>query len=173
VRAIDRFKDIIGFFPDHAGGPKDGKGGAGQVIQSVSHIVNTQLRLLAAASQRDDRAPERPSNLTGGAAGKVVAMLLTEGLVEEIQSRVSLSVWRRDGDNAHTLRSDAEAPIRLAGALAKTPDVPKCPLLYISLTAFGPKAGASRRTKDNGDEIHASLPLPRANIVAACGRRMG
>ena len=67
-------------------------------------LTDTQLRLLAAASQRDDRALERPSNLAGGAAGKVVAKLLTEGLVEEIQSRGSLPVWRRDGDNAHTLR---------------------------------------------------------------------
>jgi Protein of unknown function (DUF3489) len=56
------------------------------------------------ASQRDDRALERPSSLTGGAAGKVVAKLLTEGLVEEIQSRGSLPIWRRDGDAANTLR---------------------------------------------------------------------
>jgi hypothetical protein len=41
--------------------------------------------------------------MTGGATGKVVAKLLTEGLVEEIQSRGSLPVWRRDGDNAHTV----------------------------------------------------------------------
>ena len=67
-------------------------------------LTDIQLRLLATASQRHDRALERPSNLTGGAAGKVVAKLLTEGLVEEIQSRGSLPVWRRDGDDAHTLR---------------------------------------------------------------------
>jgi hypothetical protein len=67
-------------------------------------LTDTQLRLLAAASQRGDRALERPSNLPGGAAGKVVGKLLTEGLVEEIQSRGSLPVWRRDGDVAHTLR---------------------------------------------------------------------
>ena len=41
-------------------------------------LTDTQRRLLAAASQRDDRVLERPSNLTGGAAGKVVA---TEGLI--------------------------------------------------------------------------------------------
>ena len=67
-------------------------------------LTNTQRRLLAAASQRDDRALERPPRLTGGAAGKVVAMLLAEGLIEEIQSRGPLPVWRRGGDNAHTLR---------------------------------------------------------------------
>ena len=67
-------------------------------------LTDTQLRLLAAASQRDDRALERPSRLTGGAAGKAVAKLLAEGLVEEVQSRGSLPMWRRDGDIAHTLR---------------------------------------------------------------------
>jgi hypothetical protein len=36
-------------------------------------LTDTQLVLLSAASQRDDRALERPSNLTDGAAGKVVA----------------------------------------------------------------------------------------------------
>jgi hypothetical protein len=67
-------------------------------------LTDTQLVLLSAASQRDDRALERPSNLTGGAAGNVVAKLLAEGLVEKIQSRGSLPVWHRHGDDAHTLR---------------------------------------------------------------------
>jgi hypothetical protein len=64
----------------------------------------TDTQLLSAASQREDRALERPSKLTGGAAGKVVAKLLTDGLIEEIKSRGSLPVWRRDRDDAHTLR---------------------------------------------------------------------
>ena len=67
-------------------------------------LTATQLRLLSVASRRDDRALERPSNLTGGAVGKVVARLLAEGLVEDIQSRGLVPVWRRDGDIAHTLR---------------------------------------------------------------------
>src|SRR5882757_7911360 len=67
-------------------------------------LTDTQRRLLAAASQRDDRALERPSNLTGGAAAKVIAKLLTEGLVEEIQSRGSLPIWRRDEEGPRTLR---------------------------------------------------------------------
>jgi hypothetical protein len=35
-------------------------------------LTDTQRVLLSAASQRDDRALERPPNLTGGAAGKVL-----------------------------------------------------------------------------------------------------
>jgi hypothetical protein len=60
--------------------------------------------LLSAASQRDDRALERTSKLTGGAAGKVVAKLLAEGLIEEIRSRGSLPVWRRDEEGPRSLR---------------------------------------------------------------------
>jgi hypothetical protein len=67
-------------------------------------LTDTQLVVLSAAAQRDDRALERPSNLVGGAAGRVIAKLLTEGLIEEIQSRGSLPVWRRDDDGARSLR---------------------------------------------------------------------
>jgi hypothetical protein len=59
-------------------------------------LTDTQLVLLSAASQRGDRAIELQANLKGGAAHKVVAKLLTEGLVEEISARGSLPVWRRD-----------------------------------------------------------------------------
>jgi hypothetical protein len=59
-------------------------------------LTDTQLVLLSAASQRDDCAVEVPENLKGGAAHKVVAKLLTEGLAEEISARGSLPVWRRD-----------------------------------------------------------------------------
>jgi hypothetical protein len=41
------------------------------------------------ASQRDDRALERPPNLTGGAAGQMVAKLRADGLVEETPSSTS------------------------------------------------------------------------------------
>jgi hypothetical protein len=59
-------------------------------------LTDTQLVLLSAASQREDGAVEIPINLKGGAAHKVVAKLLTEGLVEEISARGALPVWRRD-----------------------------------------------------------------------------
>src|ERR1700693_2088938 len=65
-------------------------------------LTNSQLVLLSAASQRDDRALERPANLPGGA--QVVAKLLAEGLVEEVQPRGPLPVWRRDGDGPRSLR---------------------------------------------------------------------
>src|SRR5258707_95959 len=67
-------------------------------------LTDTQLVLLSVASQRGDRALERPSKLTGGGAGKVVAKLLSEGFIEEIQARGSLPVWRRHEDGQRSLR---------------------------------------------------------------------
>ena len=67
-------------------------------------LTDTQLVLLSAASQREDRAVELPANLKGGAAHKVVAKLLTEGLVEEIRARGSFPVWRRGAEGAFALR---------------------------------------------------------------------
>ena len=55
-------------------------------------LTDIQLLLLSAASQRDDRALEPSPKLTGGAAGKVVAKLLTEGA-----GRRSPSPWLDSG----------------------------------------------------------------------------
>ncbi len=62
-------------------------------------LTDTQLVLLSAASQREDRGIGVGSNLKGGAAHKVLGRLLTEGLVEEVPARDSLPVWRRDEEN--------------------------------------------------------------------------
>src|SRR5260370_20826788 len=67
-------------------------------------LTDPQLLLLSAASERDDRALEPSPKRTGGAAGKVVAKLLTEGLVKEVRARGSLPVWRRDDDGPRALR---------------------------------------------------------------------
>jgi hypothetical protein len=67
-------------------------------------LTDTQLVLLSAASQREDRAIELPANLKGGAAHKVVGKLLADGLVEEIRATGDLPVWRRD---------DTEGPFAL------------------------------------------------------------
>src|SRR5258707_8304038 len=66
-------------------------------------LTDTQLLLLSAASQRDDRALEPSPKLTGGAPGKVVAKLLTQGLVEEVRARCSTPGSRRDDHRPRAL----------------------------------------------------------------------
>lgn len=129
-------------------------------------LTDTQQQLLAAASQRDDRAIERPSNLIGGAAGKVVAKLLTEGLVEEIQSRGSLPVWRRDGDIAHTLRVSKRGLQAIRDDdKATAADQP-------------PKKPPARSAKTRKSAQAPGQPIMRAgskqaNVIAMLSRRQG
>src|SRR4051794_38358224 len=61
-------------------------------------LTDTQLVLLSAASQREDRCLELPPNLKGGAAQKVISKLITNGLVEESRARPGMPVWRQDDE---------------------------------------------------------------------------
>jgi len=65
----------------------------------MSKLTDTQLLILSAASQRDDRGVELPANLKGGAARKVVDKLMRSGLLEEVRARGSLPIWRRDDES--------------------------------------------------------------------------
>jgi hypothetical protein len=64
----------------------------------MSKLTDTQLIILSAASQRDDRGVEVPANLKREAARKVVDKLIHAGLVEEVRAGGSLPVWRRDDE---------------------------------------------------------------------------
>src|SRR5262252_9430723 len=59
-------------------------------------LTDTQLVILSAASQREDRAVV--SHLKGGAAHKVIDRLLRAELLEEIRASGALPVWRHDKD---------------------------------------------------------------------------
>jgi Protein of unknown function (DUF3489) len=62
----------------------------------MARLTDTQLVILSAASQREDRTVELPANLKGGAASKVINKLIREGLLEEVRASGTLPVWRRD-----------------------------------------------------------------------------
>jgi Protein of unknown function (DUF3489) len=138
-------------------------------------LTDTQLVLLSAASQRDDRALERPSNLTGGAAGKVVAKLLTQGFIEEIPSRGSLPIWRRDEDGPRSLRITTKGLQAIqvkdeasgAGEPAKKPPAP-------SATRRKPaKAPASPRKSPKAEGPRTRADSKQANMIAMLSRPQG
>jgi hypothetical protein len=65
----------------------------------MSRLTDTQLVILSAASQRDDRGVELPANVKGAAAWKAADKLIRAGLLEEVRAAGSLPVWRRDDRN--------------------------------------------------------------------------
>jgi len=65
-------------------------------MNSPAKLTDTQLVILSAASQREDRCLVAPKNLKGGAAQKVAAKLLAAGLVREIKTKTGMEAWRRD-----------------------------------------------------------------------------
>ena len=62
-------------------------------------LTDTQLVILSAASQREDRGVELPENVQGEAAGKVVDKLIRAGLLEEVRASGSLPVLRHDDES--------------------------------------------------------------------------
>lgn len=62
-------------------------------------LSDTQLVILSAASQRDDRLVlPLPERIKGGAAAKVVDSLLAKGLIEEVAVKRGDVVWRETDD---------------------------------------------------------------------------
>jgi hypothetical protein len=106
-----------------------------------------------------------PPNLAGGAASKVVAKLLAEGLIEEIQSRRSLPAWRRDGDNAHTLRITKRGfqAIRDDEAAA-TDELPKKPPA---------RSAQSRKSTRAAEAAQPRAGSKQANVIAMLSRPQG
>jgi hypothetical protein len=59
-------------------------------------LTDTQLVMLSAATQRDDRCLVASANLKGGAVHKVAAKLIAAGLAKEVRAEAGTPVWRRD-----------------------------------------------------------------------------
>ncbi len=84
----------------------------------MSRLTDTQLIILSAASQRDDRGVELPANVKGKAARKVIDKLIRGGLLEEVRAAGSLPVWRCDDESgAMPLRGGTVMTSRHAGRM--------------------------------------------------------
>ena len=72
-------------------------------------LTDTQIAMLSAAAQRDDRCLVAPRNLKGGAAQKVATKLIDAGLAKEIKAKPGAPVWRHDeqAGQSYTLKLTA------------------------------------------------------------------
>ena len=65
-------------------------------------LSDTQLVMLSAAAQRDERSLAAPEKLKGSAADKVAMKLIAAGFVKEVKAKAGMPVWRRDEQNAQS-----------------------------------------------------------------------
>jgi hypothetical protein len=65
-------------------------------------LTDTQLIILSAAAQREDRCLVASPKLKGGAALKVANKLISAGFVEEIKAEAPATIWRRDNEAGQT-----------------------------------------------------------------------
>jgi Protein of unknown function (DUF3489) len=61
-------------------------------------LTDTQLMMLSAAAQRNDRYLVAAPNLKAASAQKIASKLIGAGLVKEIRAKAGAPVWRRDDD---------------------------------------------------------------------------
>ena len=59
-------------------------------------LTDTELVMMSAAAQRDDRDLEPPKSMKASTAAKVAAKLIASGLVREVKAKKGAAAWRRD-----------------------------------------------------------------------------
>src|ERR1039458_9278150 len=100
-------------------------------------LTGSQLAMLSAAARREDRCLVSSPNLKGGAAQKVAAKLVAEGLVKEIKAKAGMPAWRRDGEGGqgYALKLTA-AGMKMIAAGAEDAGVVIAPLWPIPTVAL-------------------------------------
>ena len=87
-------------------------------------LTDTQLVMLSAATQRDDRCLVVSANLKGGTAQKVAAKLIAAGLAKEAREEAGTPVWRREeqAGQSYSLKLTAAGAKAIAVDDSSSPD---------------------------------------------------
>ncbi len=82
----------------------------------MTKLSDAQLFVLAAACQRPDRnVLPLPERLKGGAAQKIVASLIGQGLIEEVLAAAGEPMWRQAEDSGRTTLQATAAAFQALG----------------------------------------------------------
>jgi Protein of unknown function (DUF3489) len=123
-------------------------------MNSSAKLTDTQLVILSAASQREDRCLIAPKNLKGGAAQKVAVKLLEAGFAREIKARAGMAIWRRDEEAGHAYS------LKLTGAGLKAIAVGETESQPSASTSASPNANKesskSKKTANMAAETNAT-----------------
>jgi hypothetical protein len=124
-------------------------------MNSPVKLTDTQLVILSAASQREDRCLIVPKNLKRPAAQKLAAKLLAADLVREIKAKPNMPVWRRDEDagRAFSLKLTAAG----LKAVASGEDISQ------------PEERVGASTGEDGSNIEGAANSALAGIESAAG----
>jgi hypothetical protein len=127
-------------------------------------LTENQHALLKSASRRDDRCFVLPSNLKGGAAQKVAAKLIAEGLAKEIKAKAGAPIWRRDtgSDQAYSLKLSAAG----AKAGATNDEQSEEPASGVSLKETPPKSMDSSETSSHTVEAGKAAPREGSKLAS-------
>jgi hypothetical protein len=163
----------------------------------MARLTDTQLVILSAASQRDDRGVELPPTVKDEAARKAVDKLIRASLLEEVCAAGSLPVWRRDDDSGpmalritkqgleaidvvdETVAAPKEASVRRAPARGEVePPAAKAGASGRRISVAAQKSARKKhrpaKTKAKAGSSHESRPgSKQARVLAMLGRPEG
>ena len=150
----------------------------------MAKFTDTQLNILSAASQRDDRAVELPETVQGKAARKLVDKLIRAGLLEEVSASGSLPVWRRDDNSGpmalritraglvaidaadETTAAPPETSVRPASTREVATAAPEAIVSRNRISIVAPKSARKRRRPDKAKTKTGSLRDNRSGSIA-------
>ena len=114
----------------------------------MAKLTKTQLIVLSAALQHDDRAVELRENVQGRAVQKAIDKLVRAGLLEEVSASGSLPIWRLDDSSGPMALRITRAGLEAIDAADETttapPEIRVRPAATREVTTAAPEATVSR-----------------------------
>ena len=135
----------------------------------MSKLIDTQLVLLSAAAQRDDRMLVPPGHLKGPAATKILKPLLHNRFVEEVPAKNGYPIYRRDPDAGPIALRVTDKGLSVIGVETQKPAA----ILETTKEAAskkGPRKSETKKQKPKAKPKPAPTTRERGWVVKASGQ---